>query len=107
MVVSQGNILSLTLFLVNFNSITHCLKPGVECSLYVERHLKLCLKKLQQWATDYRFRLSKTKTVCMHICLNGQIPVADETTYLGVIFDRIFSFKSHLKYVNKEGSLSP
>ena len=64
--VPQGSILSVTLFLVKINSITQCLKPGVDCSIYVddfqicyrskmsiiERQLQLCLNKLQQWATD-------------------------------------------------------
>ena len=81
--VPQGSILSITLFLVKINSITQCLKPGVNCSLYIndfqicyrssnmsiiERQLQLCLNKLQQWATDNGFRFSKTKTVCMHLC---------------------------------------
>ena len=34
--VPQGSILSVTLFSVNINSITQCLKPGVDCSLYVD-----------------------------------------------------------------------
>ena len=126
----QGSILSVTLFYVNINSITQCLKPGVDCSLYVddfqvcyrssnmsiiERQLQLCLNKLQQWATDNGFQFSKTKTVCMHICqkrglhLDPQlfldkrpIPVVEETKFLGVIFDRKLSCVPHLKYVKKE-----
>ena len=81
--VPQGSILSVTLFSVKINRITQCLKPGVDCSLYVddfqicyrssnmsiiERQLQLCLNKLQQWATDNGVRFSKTKTLCMHIC---------------------------------------
>ena len=82
----------------------------------IERQLQLCLNKLQQWATDSGFRLSKTKTVCMHICqkrglhLDPQlfldqcpIPVVEETKFLGVIFDRRLSFIPHLKYVKKKG----
>ena len=78
----------------------------------IERQLQLCLNKLQQWATDNGFRFSKTKTLCMHICqkrglhLDPQlfldkrpIPVVEETTFLGVIFDRKLSFIPHLKYV--------
>ena len=60
--VPQGSILSVTLFSVKINSIAQCLKPGVDCSLYVddlqicyrssnmsiiERQLQLCLNKLQ------------------------------------------------------------
>ena len=115
----------------SINSINQCLKPGVDCSLYVddfqicyrssnmsiiERRLQLCLNKLQQWATDNGFRFSKTKTVCMHICqkkglhLDPQrfldqcpIPVVEEIKFLGVIFDRRLSFIPHLKYVKKKG----
>ena len=120
--VPQGSILSVTLFSVKINSITQCLKPGVDCSLYVndfqicyrssnmsiiERRLQLCLNKLQQWATDNGFRFSKTKTVCMHMCqkrglhLDPQlfldqspIPVVEETKCLGFILDRRLSFWS-------------
>ena len=78
--VPQGSILSVTLFSVKINSITQCLKPGVDCSLYVddfqicyrssnmsiiERQLQLCLNNLQQWATENGFRFSKTKTFCL------------------------------------------
>ena len=80
--VPQNSIPSVTLFSVKINNITQCLKPGVDCSLYVddvhfryrssnmsiiERQLQLCLNKLQQWVTDNGFRFSKTKTVSMHI----------------------------------------
>ena len=73
MSVLQGSILSVTLFSVKINSIALCLKPGVDCLLYVndfqicyrssnmniiERQLQLCLNKLQQWATDNGFRFS-------------------------------------------------
>ena len=103
------------------NSITQCLKPGVDCSLYVddfqicyrssntsviERQLQLCLNKLQQ-----RFSI-----FCMHICqkrclhLDPQlfldkcpIPIVEETKFLGVIFDRKLSFVPHLKYVKNKG----
>ena len=34
--VPQGSILSVTFFSVKINSITQCLKPGVDCSLYVD-----------------------------------------------------------------------
>ena len=39
--VPQGSILSVTLFSVKINSITQCLKPGVDCSLYVDDFLDL------------------------------------------------------------------
>ena len=61
--VPQGSILSVSLFSVKINSIAQCLKPGVDCSLYVddfqicyrssnmsiiEGQLQLCLNKRQQ-----------------------------------------------------------
>ena len=76
-------MLSVTLFLMKINSIIQCLKPGIDCSLYVDDfqicyrssnrsiikcQMQLWLNILQQWATDNGFRLSKSKTVCMHIC---------------------------------------
>ena len=99
---------------MKINSITQCLKPGVDCLLYVddfqichrssnmsiiERQLQLCLNKLQQWATDNGFQF--LKTVCMHIWkkrglhLDSQlfldkspIPVVEETKCMGGLFDR-------------------
>ena len=128
--VPQGSLRSVTLFSMKINSNAQCLKCGVDCSLYVddfqicyrssnmsifERQLQLCLNKLQQWATDNGFRLSKAKTLCMHICqkrglhLDPQpfldkspIPDVEETKFLGVIFDRKLSFIPHLKYVKKK-----
>ena len=81
--VPQGSILLVSLFSLKINRIIQCLKPGVDCSLYVddlqicyrsfnmsiiERQLQICLYKLQQWATDNAFRFSNTNIVCMHIC---------------------------------------
>ena len=75
--VPQGSILLVTLFSVKINSITQCLKTGIDCSLYVndfqicyrstnmsiiEHWLQVGLNKLQQWANDNGLRLSKTKT---------------------------------------------
>ena len=60
--VPQGSILSVTLFSININNIVKALKPGVDCSLYVddllicyrskrmhiiERQLQQCLNKIQ------------------------------------------------------------
>ena len=113
--VPEGSTLSVTLFLLTAS-------PGADCSLYVdnyqicyrssnmsiiERQLQLYLK---QWKTDNGFRLSKPKTVCMHICqkrglhLDAQlfldkypIPVVEETNVLGVIFDRRLPILNMLK----------
>ena len=106
--------------LQTINSITQCLKPGADCSLYVddfqvcyissnmsiiERQLQRCLNKLQQWTIDNGFQFSKTNTVCMHICQKRglhlypqfffdkrSIPVLENTKFMWVIFDRRLSF---------------
>ena len=81
--VPQGSILSVTLFIIKINSIVDCIKPGVDCSLYVddfhlcyrsrsmqtiERQLQQQLNKLQEWADENGFKFSQTKTVSMHFC---------------------------------------
>ncbi len=34
--VPQGSILSVTLFIIQINSIVNCIKPGTDCSLFVD-----------------------------------------------------------------------
>ena len=66
----------------------------------IERHLQLCLNKIQKWADENGFKFSQSKIVSMHFCnlrklhheptltLNGlAIPVVQEHKFLGVIFD--------------------
>ena len=125
----QGSLLSVKLFALKINSIVSTISPGVECSLYVddflicyrskyvhiiERHLQRCLNKLQEWADTNGFKFSESKTVCVHFCrlrkqhadptltltLNGkQIPVVEETKFLGLVFDRKLTFVPHLRYL--------
>jgi ribonuclease HI len=125
--VPQGSILSVTLFSLKINSIVKALSSDVHCSLYVddflicysspnmdviERKLQLSLDKLQQWCEENGFKFSKTKTVCMHFCMmrkihldpvlnlgGDEIPVVEQTKFLGLIFDKKLSFIPHIKYV--------
>ena len=81
--VPQGSILYVTLFSIKINNIVKALNQGVDCSLYVddflicyiskhmhtiERQLQQCLNKIYKWALENGFKLSKTKTQCMHFC---------------------------------------
>ena len=81
----------------------------------IERHLQQCLNKLQEWADTNGFKFSTTKTVCLHFCrlrklhsdpqlsLNGSpIPVVEEVTFLGVIFDNKLSFLPDLRYLKNK-----
>ena len=81
--VSQGSILSVTLFAFNINSIAQHIpsNPRFLASLYVDdlqlafRHSDLqvietkmqqCLPRIQQWTELNGFKFSKTKTKVMH-----------------------------------------
>ena len=81
--VPQGSILSVTLFIVKINSITSCIRNGVDKSLFVddfgvsyrskhmqaiERQLQLHLNKVEDWAGNNGFKFSQLKTVCVHFC---------------------------------------
>ena len=85
--VPQGSILAVTLFSIKINSIIKCLGNGIDGSLYVDdflicyqskqmntiqRHLQLCLNKIQKWADENGFKFSQTKTVSMHFCNNKE-----------------------------------
>ena len=125
--VPQGAILSTTLFNVKLNEIINCLDYKTDGSLYVddfcicfrsknmrtiERHLQQCLNRIEDWATRNGFKFSKSKTQCVHFCqqrkihsdpalyiYGSQTPLVAESKFLGVIFDRKFSFIPHIKYV--------
>ena len=69
---------------------------------------------LQDWADSNGFKLSTSKTVCIHFCrlrkshpepqlfLNGNpVPVVEEVKFLGIIFDRKLFF-AHLRYLKNK-----
>ena len=81
--VPQGSILSITLFNIKMNSITNCLNPRVDSYLYVddfcitskskyirtaEHQLQQSINKIHKWSTINGFKISKTKTQCVHFC---------------------------------------
>ena len=74
------------------------------------RQLQQCINKITHWVNTNGFKISKSKTRCMHFCQlrkmrnnqliklkNTQISVVKEYKFLGVIFDRKLSFISHIE----------
>ena len=124
--VPQGSILSPLLFEIKINSIANTLKADINGSLYVDdflicykskgkiesidRQLQQQLNILEKWTNENGFKFSPTKTVAVHFCrktscikqhklhlYDRQLPVKDETRFLGVIFDKKLSFIPHIK----------
>ena len=125
--VPQGGVLSTTLFSIKINDIVKCIGNLTDCSLYVddfcicyrskgmatiEHQLQQNLNKIKNWATSNGFKFSKSKTQCVHFCqlrkqhddpvlhlYGSPIPVVEESTFLGILFDRKLSFIPHIKYL--------
>ena len=128
--VPQGSILSVTLLVVKINSITSCIKNGVDKSLFVdefgvsyrskhmhalERQLQLHLNRIEDWADKNGFKFSQSKTVCVHFCqrrglhpdhylvlYDNPIPVKKETKFLGILLDSKLTFVHHIKGLKKK-----
>ena len=78
----------------------------------MHRDMQLCVNSVQDWVSKNGFKFSTSKTVCMHFCNQRKhfaepsilldktpIKVVTEAKFLGVIFDRILSYSSHIKYL--------
>ena len=74
--------------------------------------LQQCINEITHWANTNGFKISESKTRCMHFCQlrkmhndplikldDTEIPVVNEYKFLGVVFDRKLSFISHIKYL--------
>ena len=74
-----------------------------------ERMLQLCVNKVQEWVTKNGFKFSETKTVSMHFWKGSanytpnvylgrtRVNNVTETRFLGLIFDKRLTFKSHIE----------
>ena len=123
--VSQGCVLSTTLFSIKINDIETYLGIFTVCSLYVddfcicyrsksigtiECQLQQILDKIENGETSSGFKFSKSKTQGVHFCqlrkqhddlilhlYGSPIPVVEESKFLSMIFDRKLSFIPHIK----------
>ena len=116
-------MLSVTLFAIAINSIWTCVPPGVSACLFVddfavyctsqrtsflERRLQQCLDNLREWSSNHGFRFSTEKSTCVNFWRRRSrlppslrfgpdlLPFAEETRFLGLIFDRKLSWSSHI-----------
>ena len=123
--IPQGSTLSVTLFAIAVNDIAHNVDPEIETGLYVddltiylsgrsmeymEERLQVAINTIAYNANRRGFRLSPTKTKCVHFCrlrtphndpqltIEGRnIEVVPQVRFLGVIFDKKLSWKPHIE----------
>ena len=120
----------LSPYLVKINSITRCIRNGVDKSLFVddfgvsyqskhvhaiERQLQLHLNRIEDWADNNGFKFSQSKAVCVHFCrrrglhpdpylvlYDNPIPVKKETKFLGILLNSKLTFVPHIKGLKKK-----
>ena len=103
--VTQGYVLSTTLFSIKINDIVKCLGNLTDCSLNVD-DVCICYRSknigtIENLATSNGFKFSKSKTQCVHFCklrkqhddpvlllYGSHIPIVEESKFLGLIFDK-------------------
>ncbi|GBL78444.1 hypothetical protein AVEN_42940-1 [Araneus ventricosus] len=128
--VPQGNVLSVTLFIIHLSQILNYLPSSVHGSLYVddlqiscqgsnihliERQLQNAVNKLVAWCDNNGHAISPEKSRCVHFCRkrnlhrdpviyirNFSIPVVNDIRILGVIFNRKLTFLPHVLHLRKK-----
>ena len=79
---------------------------------HAQRLMQLCVNSVQEWVSNNGFKFSTSKTVCIHFCNQRKqfaepsimldknpIKVVTEAKFLGVVFDRTLSCRSHVDYL--------
>ena len=120
---------SVTLFIVKINSITSCIRNGVDKSLFVDdfgvsycskhmqaidRQLQLHSNRIEDWADNNGFKFSQSKTVCVCFCrrrglhpdpylvlYDNPIPVKKKKL-LGILLYSKLTFVPHIKGLKKK-----
>ncbi|GFV56078.1 RNA-directed DNA polymerase from mobile element jockey, partial [Trichonephila clavipes] len=123
--VPQGSVLSVLLFIIKINNITHHINQEIQCSLYVddvqisysskflnvaERHIQTTINNFTKWAEQNGFVFSTEKTVSVVFSRkHGVFPnpelfigrclikVVNEVNFLGLVFDQSLRFHRLLK----------
>lgn len=126
----QGEILSVTLFLIAINKIANHIKLPVKASLFADDLLIYCTSKniqniktnlqntiseLEKWCDNTGFQFSSSKTKALHfnrkqysnynpkLKINGNyIEYVKEMTFLGVVFDKKLTWESHIKHLKTD-----
>ena len=119
----QGGVLAVTLFLIRVNKMPDQAAREVLKSLFVddlntsytgqhmhtiERRLQTSINRIHEWATRNGFKLSQSKTKCIHFCrkkgcpdpiltmAGSPIAVVPHHKFLGITFDRKLTYKTHI-----------
>ena len=129
--VTQGSILSPTLYILKINNIIQNLQLNskLQASLYMDdlmltysdldlgragQALQISINKIALWSENNGFKFSPTKTVAVHFSdkpglflppplrLNGQsIQYSDCCKFLGLLWDRKLLWKQHVAELKK------
>ena len=110
---------------IKINKIITCLSPEITGSLYVndflicyssknmvtiERKMQQCINKILKWTMKNGFKISCSKTKCMHFYQihkmhnqptltsnHSKIPITQQYKFLGITLDPKLSFTPHIK----------
>lgn len=131
--IPQGSVLSCTMFMIAMNNVNEYIPRNINYSIYVddltiyssgsttgliERRLQLGKSRLQEWCRKTGFSFSIDKTCSLHICRKQNCPKLapnlklnninvknfEEKKYLGLIFDKSFTWKPHITKLRKQGN---